>query len=82
MTADSTPQKYDAVQFEFLSAGDEPSSELGTVVVRPGEMVLEVDCPGDQPYVVVGKHFRRALRRPASRTSWRQRCPRKVDSTG
>src|SRR4051812_17941070 len=48
-------EKYETVQFEFLSAGDSPSSEHGVVVLRPNEMVLEVNCPGDRPYVITGK---------------------------
>jgi hypothetical protein len=52
------PQKYSNVQFEFLSAADEASTQRGTVVERDGEMVLEVECPDDRPYVIVGKSER------------------------
>jgi hypothetical protein len=47
-------RRYSDVQFEFLSAVDGLESERGVVIVRDGEMVLEVECPGDRPYSIRG----------------------------
>ncbi len=48
-------QRYDNVLFEFLSAGHEADESRGTVIVREHEMVLEVECADDRPYLIVGR---------------------------
>jgi hypothetical protein len=48
-------EHYDNVSFEFLSAGDEPGTLHGTVIIRDNGMVLEVELPGDRPYVIHGE---------------------------
>lgn len=48
-------QRYDDVLFQFLSAGDELGLSRGTVIVRDHEMVLEVECPDDRPYLIRGE---------------------------
>lgn len=48
-------ERHDNVQFEFLSAGDEPVASRGTVIVRQDEMVLEVEDPDERPYLIKGK---------------------------
>lgn len=52
-------ERYSNVEFEFLTAADKKRPHLierGVVLVRDGEMVLEVDYNGDtqDPYVVCG----------------------------
>jgi hypothetical protein len=49
------PQRWPKVQFEFVSLAGDVDASSGTVLVRDGEMVLEVECPGDRPYVIRGK---------------------------
>lgn len=51
-------RRYDNVPFEFLSAGDEPTVSGGTAIVREEGMVLEVEWPGDRPYLIEGKRCR------------------------
>jgi hypothetical protein len=52
MTPEVTGPRRDGVRFHFLGA-DEDSYLIGSVVVRPGEMVL--DIPGGYgPYLIVG----------------------------
>ena len=48
-------EHHDDVLFEFLGAGEGLSSLRGTVVIRPAEMILEVELPGDRPFVIIGK---------------------------
>jgi hypothetical protein len=48
-------KRYDAVDFEFVCADDTSSIQRGVVIVRDTEMVLEVECPGDRPYLIRGK---------------------------
>jgi len=46
------------VDFYFLSAADAETAEhnyRGTVIIRENEMVLEVELPGDEPYLIKGK---------------------------
>ena len=50
--------RYENVQFQFLSFEDDDCISLGSVVVRGKEMVLDVLCEGNSPYVVVGKKSR------------------------
>ena len=47
---------YVDVEFEFLSAKKD-LTELGIVIQRDDEMVLEVECNGDpeDPYLICGK---------------------------
>jgi hypothetical protein len=47
-------ERYTDVQFEFLSALEGLELERGVVIVRDGEMVLEVECPGDRRYSIRG----------------------------
>src|SRR4051794_33030206 len=50
--------RYKNVSFELLGAGDSEAVHRalrGTVIVRDGEMVLEVELPGDRPYLIKGK---------------------------
>jgi hypothetical protein len=48
--------RHKDVEFEFLSAAEPPSTLRGAVIVRNAEMVLEVECPGeDRSYVIRGK---------------------------
>ncbi|MGA9108336.1 MAG: hypothetical protein ACLQPN_06965 [Bryobacteraceae bacterium] len=49
------PQRWSNIQFEFVSLAGDADTNGGTVLVRDGEMVLEVECLGDRPYVIVGK---------------------------
>ena len=48
-------QRYTDVQFEVVSLGGVPWSYRGTVIVRDGEMLLEVEVPDERPYVIRGK---------------------------
>jgi hypothetical protein len=48
-------QRYDNVLFEFLSGADKPIASRGMVIIRESEMVLEIECPGDRPYLIKGK---------------------------
>jgi hypothetical protein len=51
--------RYENIEFQFLSAAEPASYPRGTVVVRDAEMVLEVECPGDErPYTIHGKVHR------------------------
>lgn len=50
--------KYEGVQFRFVSSEDGPSICTGTVVMRDKEMVLEVPCAEDLPYIVAGRKRR------------------------
>lgn len=50
-----TPTKYENVNFRFLTEFDDPIATTGMVLVREGEMVLEVDHPDDRPYSIVAK---------------------------
>jgi|HubBroStandDraft_6_1064221.scaffolds.fasta_scaffold1064953_2 hypothetical protein len=53
MIAGNAVRKYEDVRFHFLGA-EEDSELIGTVLVRDGEMIL--DIPGaDRPYLIVGK---------------------------
>ena len=54
-TSVESVQRHEKVLFEFLSEGDDPISAAGTVIVREGEMYLEVDCPRDRPYSIRGR---------------------------
>jgi hypothetical protein len=46
-------QRHSGVQFEFFSAHG-LESQRGAVIIREGEMVLEVECPDDRPYSIRG----------------------------
>lgn len=46
-------RRYSDVQFEFFTV-DGLESERGAVIIRDGEMMLEVECPGDRPYSIRG----------------------------
>ncbi len=48
-------QRWPNVQFEFVSLAGDADAHGGTVLVRDGEMVLEVECPDDRPFVICGK---------------------------
>jgi hypothetical protein len=48
-------KRYPTVSFEFVSADDASSIQRGVVIVRDMEMVLEIECPGDRPYLIRGK---------------------------
>lgn len=47
--------RFERVRFEFPCAGTDCDSLPGTVLVRPSEMVLEVEYPGELPYIIRGK---------------------------
>jgi hypothetical protein len=47
--------RYDNVLFEFVSAGNEPEDSRGSVLVDGERMVLEVECEGDDPYLIQGR---------------------------
>jgi hypothetical protein len=49
----SMVQRYSDVQFEFFGA-DGLESQRGVVIIRDGEMALEIECPDDRPYSIVG----------------------------
>jgi len=51
------PERYPDVRFEFLIAADNCKAyeTRGTVIVREGEMVLEVEWPDARPYLIRGK---------------------------
>jgi transcriptional regulator with XRE-family HTH domain len=49
-----TAHLYTNVLFEFLCAGTKPRSLRGIVIIRDREMVLEVQLPGDRPYLIKG----------------------------
>jgi hypothetical protein len=48
--------RYVDVEFEFLCP-EQDLTERGIVILRDGEMVLEVECNGDpiDPYLICGK---------------------------
>jgi hypothetical protein len=46
--------RYPAVLFEFVSATKPATAARGVVIARGAEMVLEVECPGDRPYLIRG----------------------------
>ena len=48
-------QRYTDVQFEIVSLAGDSYAYRGTVIVRDGEMLLEVECPDERPYVIRGK---------------------------
>ena len=47
--------KYAPVTFEFFNDNGTSRKERGVVIVRDGEMVLEVEWPGFLPYLICGK---------------------------
>lgn len=47
--------RYRDVHFEFLSARHEPLIHRGTVITRDKEMVLELECVSNTPYLIRGK---------------------------
>ncbi len=49
------PQRWPNIQFEFVSLAGDADTNGGTVLMGDGEMVLEVECPGDRPYIIRGK---------------------------
>jgi hypothetical protein len=48
-------ERYPSVTFEFVSVNGTSRKPRGVVIVRDAEMVLEVECPGDRPYLIRGK---------------------------
>jgi hypothetical protein len=49
------PKKYANVEFEFLSPVEKAEVLHGDVIVRDGEMLLDIPCPDDTPYDIHGK---------------------------
>ena len=49
------PHKWPKVQFEFVSLAGDAYTYSGTVRVPDGGMVLEVECPGYRPYLILGE---------------------------
>ena len=48
-------KRYSPVTFEIVGEDGRSRKPRGVVIVRDTEMVLEVECPGDQAYLIRGK---------------------------
>ena len=48
-------QRWTDVQFEFVSLAGDTYAYSGTVIARDEEMVLELECPGERPYLICGQ---------------------------
>jgi hypothetical protein len=49
------PKTYNNVQFYFSTLDGNYDEETGTVLVRPGEMVIDIPDPIGTLYLIVGK---------------------------
>jgi hypothetical protein len=47
-------EHYKKVSFEYVSASEDVRLLHGVVIMRPNEMVLEIELPGDRPYFITG----------------------------
>ena len=60
--ATATPTKYERVEFQFFSVAEAPIREVGTVIDRGDEMVLDIPNDDGTPFYLVkglrsGHHY-------------------------
>src|SRR5262249_33462889 len=51
------PTRHDRVVFEFFHATEQPEVLYGEVLIRNGEMILEVELPEEGPYHIRGERL-------------------------